>query len=354
MNHFFPNRFLFIVGTFVAVTIFTAGSTAFAAEGRTPISACTTLTQSGSYLLTQNIIADGTVCPCIQINADNVTLDLGGHSIQVTSTTGCNGIQSSGKTGITVRNGLISGAYHGIFLRAPGGYLRIEKMTIINVSFYGILLEGDIVSPCSNYAHAIVTDNIINQDPTSTTTQAGLALLCISGARVERNQIKDIVKGISGGEIYNTLIAHNVIMNNNFEGIKLSTGVRNILMNNVTTGNGFPGISMRDNSKYNIVKGNNTSSNNIDGIRLISSTYNTIRENTSSNNENGINLAIGSTGNSIEWNYISNSTGSGSAITFDSSSCGNVLGYNRFHGLSVIDACTPPNTRLDYVGDTNN
>ena len=64
----------------------------------TPISACVTITASGSYVLTRNLVAAG---DCLAVAADFVTIDLAGHLITGNGTGA--GIRDSGfRRGIAV------------------------------------------------------------------------------------------------------------------------------------------------------------------------------------------------------------------------------------------------------------
>ena len=84
------------------------------------------ISEPGSYLLTANL-APSLPTDAIQIDADDVVLDLGGHHIQGSGVysdfkTGVRNI--SPRSGITVRNGSISGFYVCLALGGePGGNL---------------------------------------------------------------------------------------------------------------------------------------------------------------------------------------------------------------------------------------
>ena len=90
-----------------------------------------TITQSGSYKLTSNLISSSTTVDVIQINADNVTLDLNGFSIIGPRTcTGDNAslvctnsgmtasaVVANGQKNIIVKNGITQGFDTGVQLR---------------------------------------------------------------------------------------------------------------------------------------------------------------------------------------------------------------------------------------------
>jgi hypothetical protein len=133
----------------LAVALLLAAVPAVAFEGRVQISSAPyTISQSGSYVVTQNltVMANQTA---ITVNADFVTIDLNGFAIQgpntcsyasgvVTCTalgTG-QGIFASGRQGITVRNGAIRGTGAAGLVAGIGA--RIENVTVSQVGGQGI------------------------------------------------------------------------------------------------------------------------------------------------------------------------------------------------------------------------
>ncbi|MEW5804114.1 MAG: right-handed parallel beta-helix repeat-containing protein [bacterium] len=104
----------------------------------------------GNYVLLSNLIVSTPETPCIQINADDVILDLQGHSL-----TGPDGGQSqasagiqssSGNSNIAVRNGTIEGFYYGVHL--TGANHEVEKITISSCDV-GIKAEFSIITNCT-------------------------------------------------------------------------------------------------------------------------------------------------------------------------------------------------------------
>jgi hypothetical protein len=126
------------------------GHAAFAA-GPTEIAACTTITKSGSYVLTSNLTpaAPGN---CIVVAADFVTIDLNGFTIRgntrppigkegsgITTLTSPSG-DLSGHRATTVRNGAITDFEFGILLYGPD--LEVERIRAISNSDGGIIVLG--------------------------------------------------------------------------------------------------------------------------------------------------------------------------------------------------------------------
>jgi hypothetical protein len=106
------------------------------------ISQCMNITQSGSYVVTQDLIIPSDRDTCIWINADNVVIDFQGHMIVRSSgdTRLLIGVRSLGYVGITIKNGAVIGIDYGIVLRG-GGF--IENMTVRSSNQIGIFITSE-------------------------------------------------------------------------------------------------------------------------------------------------------------------------------------------------------------------
>lgn len=118
-----------------------------------------TITESGSYQLTSNLVSTSTTINVIEINADNVTLDLNGFSIigprtctGANSTLSCtnsgmtaNGINGNDRDNVIVKNGIVKGFDTGV--RLSGINQRGNRVTGIHASEneFGIVLINGII-----------------------------------------------------------------------------------------------------------------------------------------------------------------------------------------------------------------
>jgi hypothetical protein len=107
-----------------------------------PITSCgTTVSAAGSYILNGNLTSTSTTSPCINVTANEVTIDLNGFVISGNGGTST-GISSSG-TKLAVTDGTITGFGVGIYDPSAGS--RISHLTVMNSAkdeHYGIYL-GD-------------------------------------------------------------------------------------------------------------------------------------------------------------------------------------------------------------------
>ena len=104
------------------------------AAGPQIITACTTITKPGAYVLGQNLTATG---DCLQIAADFVTVDFAGFTITGNKTGEGVTDNNAAHHGIVIRNGVIRTFRIGIFLFDTTGSV-IEHMRVSDNQFDGI------------------------------------------------------------------------------------------------------------------------------------------------------------------------------------------------------------------------
>ena len=203
------------------------------------------------------------------IGVNGITLDCAGHSI--TGTGSGKGIFLASKTGVTIKNCVVSGFPSGIFL----------------------------FTSSSN----TLTSNIANNN------NAGIVLASFSN--------------------FNTLTA-NIANNNSGDGIGIGAfSSSNTLTFNTANNNSGGGISLGAFSSSNNLTSNTANGNN-KGIFLVLSSSNTLTFNTANNNFNGIFLFSSSNSNTITSN-IANNNGRG---IFISSSSNNLIFNNLFNNTN--------------------
>jgi parallel beta-helix repeat protein len=133
----------------------------------TVITACQTISQSGSYVVANDII-NGAADVCLTINTDNVTIDLAGFSVGGRSSA----IKAAaGFHGITVRNGYVGSRDGAALILFSGGSI-VEGVHASSFEGGGIeaggIIRGNVVSAITGFspgtgivAGGIVTDNLV-------------------------------------------------------------------------------------------------------------------------------------------------------------------------------------------------
>jgi parallel beta-helix repeat protein len=224
------NRLKNLLLTFIALATLACGALTtevFAAPQ--PISACQTISASGSYILTGNLTATG---DCLLVAADNITIDLDGYTITGPGS-GFAGItppNTAIRNNITIRNGMIKNFGIGIqfALGKNGRRVTVERMTITDNTSSGVLL-GD---------WSIVKDSNISLNG-GTGSYVGARSL-ISGNIVSNNKGDGI--HLSAGD---SIVNGNVANNNSNHGIVASDrGSGSSLIYNTASNNGQHGISI--------------------------------------------------------------------------------------------------------------
>ncbi len=308
-----------------------------------PIASCgTVITVAGAYSLTMDIDASagGT---CIDVQADDVTIDLMGFSINGpgTFTAGSYGIRLNGHSNVEIRNGTIRGiGYRAIYETSPTGHHdRIINMRVLGSGQYGIFLNGNghLIKGCTIDGSGTLNGIIIYGDNGSVTgctvtNNGGTGIEVGNGFRVTGN----VSSGNSGVGIYTGLEASVVgnTVKDSQGGAGISVGDKTLVDGNTVTGNFFNGIVVSDSCQ---VIRNNISGNSEAGILVVSNGM--VKKNmVTYNTKSGIQVGSGSLveGNSLILNNSSTSpTEGGITVLYDSTIRNNHLTLNSQNGIYV-------------------
>lgn len=195
----------------------------------TDITFCDEINQPGSYRVTQNLSTQSS-SPCLLIDANDVTIDLQGHTITGNGSQTSTGIAvspNSSLSNIEARNGTVTSFRIGINLSRTRG-ARVERMRVFD-NVIGIIVGGS----------SVVTSNIVMRNGSD-------------GIRID----------VAEDEDRSSLITDNVASENGRVGIL--AGADNTVRGNLAKDNGSAGIAVGCPS---LVAGNTTPNNNT-GSRL--------------------------------------------------------------------------------------
>ena len=239
------------------------------------------------------------------IEADDVTLDLNGHTITGNGGVSHSGVEVNGFDRATIKNGTIREFQHGVELGDSSNSL----VTGNNIKDNGMLVL-DINDP---------------DDPTDdemVPNGTGIDLIEAQGNVIERNTIKDNVgRGIDVE----------------------SASSANLVRSNTITGSADRGIDVREASTANVIEGNTFSQNvgmAVD-VRGAGTLGNVVRDNTIRDNEGrGINVRQGASTNVIEGNTVKDNGGAGIVVSASDFNevVDNVVTGNGTDGLALSDA----------------
>jgi len=321
---------LVIAFSFVFSGVFFTVST-MQADGPTEITECGTITESGSYVLINNIVdVEG---DCITIEADDVEIDGAEYSISALEEQGGAGIFAQGYDRIVIRNITLDGFYDGIVLVNVQGPSEIVDSVFTNMINNGIRGNGVTeLTIRANLITAIQGDGIYigrfyddseeewikNSDITITGNTIseidsdGIEVRWVSEAVITNNDISDVDSdGIYVRNGTNVTVSENVIDNVGSDGIDFSHDEEHddvnsniVITNNTLTNIGDHGIEL-DEVHGGVVTGNSIDTTTRNGIDVDESTDIVITNNTLTNiGQDGIELDGVSgatiTGNSLQ------------------------------------------------------
>ncbi len=99
----------------------------------------------GIYRLVDDLCFESESGSAILIEADNVTIDLGGH--RLSSTTGAGGravgVAANGHSALSIRNGTIQGFHFGVQVSGAGQDNQVRNVNFADNWYIGLWLEGE-------------------------------------------------------------------------------------------------------------------------------------------------------------------------------------------------------------------
>jgi parallel beta-helix repeat protein len=270
-------------------------------------SGCDVLDQPNTvYTLTQNVSSSGT---CFTIQADNVTLDCNGYTINYASSSTGYGIYIPGSSYATIKNCKIQQANegvsdaHGIYL-SSSSYNNITNVSInaIGSWSYGVYLSSSsnniftnntiTANEISAYLSSSSNNTFTNNTITSTYSN-GVSLSSSSNNTFTNNTITAYYDGASLYSSSNNIFTNNTITAY-YDGASLYSSSNNIFTNNTITSTYHHGARL-DFSSNNTFTNNNITANR-HGAYLYYSSYNTLEGNKINKGAQGLYI----TGSSLE------------------------------------------------------
>ncbi len=298
------------IGVIAMVTVVVlAGAVPFvvgvASAAPQEVNSCTTITEPGTYHLTQDIVDSGQAA-CIKIWSNDVVFDGGGNTID--------------------------GHGEGIGIYAGGLLGTLENVTVTNTV---------VTDWATGIKYLDVTNGALTENDVRRTTDAGILFVRSDGNALTGN---DVVANTGNGMVIylsddNTLVNNRAannggggLLGGSGFGIWLSVAHDNELRDNTVSNNVLNGIHLSQSYRNELVA--NTVTDNVDnGIVLDASKHTVVRDNTVSNN--------GRTGI-----YLS--------TAYDAVIAGNVVEHNGGDGIYILqfDNSTVMNNTIDSnMGD---
>lgn len=258
--------------------LLTAGRLAFGADGRIEISQLSFssppyfISQSGSYVLTENITVTNTGVDGISVQADNVTIDLNGFTITGPGAGSGNGIsQAWTGRGLTVCNGKLSewsgASRRAVFANGQGSRVVGVQATSNTVGIY--VGRNAIVRDCTasgnsaNGFHCGGNGSVVSECVAVDNGQNGI--FCIDACTIEDCTTSANLRGIETGD--GCVVRDCTALENSATGIDAGEGAS--VVGCSARGNGLYGIKC---SSGSVVSQCSASMNTNHGFSVSSST----------------------------------------------------------------------------------
>lgn len=293
-----------LLAVLTAAALLASGSQAFASHV-----AC-------GDVITQDTTLDGDLVDCpgsgIVIGASDITLDLGGHTVDGGGAGWEAGVGNAGHDRVTVKNGIVREFHVGVELQQANDNallgLRIRDPRtrgIVLSELSGALVEGNVVTSLGS-GILLYGERITVRRNVFTRNGHGIQAFDAGDNRIEENIVSgnrgDGFHGFGGGS---TLIQRNLIVANGGAGISTDDGsTANRIEDNRIWDNGGAGVFMYAGAHGNRVKGNSVLRNRAGGIFLGYGNGNEIASNRiSRNGGDGIYLSPEADGNVVRRNF---------------------------------------------------
>ena len=244
-----------IAGTMLAV-VCTLSLAASPAAARNPIAAHCGDVVTQSIKLTDDLAgcpADGLI-----IGADNIAVDLNGHTLSAADGNSATGILADGHRRIRVSNGTVTGFSSGIFLRGASES-RIAGVRLSHNSDFGILLvESQTVELHANL--------VSHGDPAAADT--GIQLFRSNQNEIEGNILFGLGDGVSLAQSNDNRVESNSSSRNG-SGVGVFDGSsHNRIEHNLVNDNSDTGVLLDDHADDNVIADNRASGNAFAGIAV--------------------------------------------------------------------------------------
>ncbi len=269
------------------------------------------------------------------IGADNITVDLAGHSISGVNAAGSEGIADDGHRGVRIQHGTIENFFlNGVGLRgAPRS--TVSHLTIRKIGAGGVENNASAGVLVKDSPNTLVLANTVTND-VSAFQSDGVDVLFSAGTTVVRNRIfNNAFNGMFVFASPRTRVIANALDGNQNQGIEVNSGSDGTVLafnhasNNVSDGLVVGAISGAR------IKSNSLTGNRDTGLFMFDLMNSRVSANRAHGNGAGIDLEGGqnvSTGNRIEHNDASHNTHVGIVVSSranDNVIVGNVANANQ-------------------------
>lgn len=320
------------------------------------------ITLTADYTLTSDMTFSGTG---FIIAADDITFDLGGHTITggfpPVPVLEC-GVDASGHSGVTIKNGTINGFGFGVVLNGSDNNI-IKNVVVTNSKGNGISLwndsDGNQIEGCTvtnsglgggNYVGIYiynssdnnkVKDTICSNNSRYGIQVTGSAGNCLEGNTTNGNSLYGVLLYVGADD---NIVKDSISSNNGQNGIHISDSDGNSVEGNTVTGNSQYGVFLYNGANSNTVQGNTVNNNMVAGILVyLGADTNIVQDNIVCYNGGGI--GVWAQNNTVQGNVVRNNAGNGIGLRANNNQVlSNTVSSNGGIGVFVSGAGANNNT----------
>ena len=206
--------------------------------------------------ITQDTTLDSDLLDCpgngVEIAADGVTLDLGGHLIDG-SGRGLGVVAFAGSSDSVVTGGRLSGFLHAVAL--AGGTGKVVREIELTENHDGILVTG---------GDGALIERVVAWDNDG----SGVNMPFARNALVRHNVMVGNAAAVSAFGMSDSRFEHNLFASSDFHGIRFAAVTGTVVAHNRLPANGAFGIRLEDGSVGNLLSRNHVTGGSGDGISL--------------------------------------------------------------------------------------
>ena len=311
--------FRFVVTSLLAAATLCGGGAALATEAHVPLAAATTISTSGSYVLTRDITASGT--PLV-VSAGTVTIDLNGHTLATTGSASV--LVVNGPANLTLRNGRLYGGYRGLDLQpsAAGSRVAVSRVEFENHSQ---------AIDATDAGELVVEDCTIHDVSTALVATANTVATLVRVARNDVRSITGVVLSAPGASMRGN-VEDNILRLAEGNGVLISgvTRALSVARNKIAGANYGVVVS---GAGGHVVASNVISQSIVAGIRIAADNCVVFHNTVVAGAAQGIDVA--SAGNLIDANLVNANLGVG--LHFEATSLSCVYRNNAVRGNGLAN-----------------
>ncbi|WP_458209537.1 right-handed parallel beta-helix repeat-containing protein [Haladaptatus sp. NG-SE-30] len=327
-----PAVVLFIVVAILVATVTTSPATASppqSATAPTQLDSCTVITESGRYVLSSDV--ENSADTCIEIRADDVTLDGRNHVLGGNGNNGSSGVTVQQASNVTVRNLFVTGWGRGlVYSNTTDG--TVLNVVVVNNGRFGIRLVDATATRLTNVTAFENIDPETRPFP-GPSKSAGIFVVGSDDTRIVDANVTRNVGGISLVATNDTVITDSIATSNEV-GFFLR-GDNDAIQGSVAGGNtvGF----FADNASNSTFSNASAVSNRV-GVGVENSSNATISDLDATSNLLGVSVVFSRGVDILETTTADNFVGVNFLGSHRNSLVESTVEANEFIGIGLVDA----------------